>query len=304
HGLHPALLAHRAGEVDNVREAVPARLDAEEARGAARRTAAARDAVDLEPIADRDLQGVAIVDGEVYATGSDVAGLAAFAWHRDAEGTWTSAALPPLGDFEGVRTRVLAVTDDTVYINVDPFGSDVLFVADRALTTFTRTIEDEGEILDGAVFADGLWMPMDFGQRALLLSPDGTYAEADTVAAVGASVSADGTLVLASLAYIEGPLLATRSDDGTFAPQVYPDDIAGPLDCPAGTESADVCAPLWPELEPRLRGFDAPPVEDSGGMTTPPTDSGCGCVSSADPLVAGLVLPLSLLVGRRRIRRV
>jgi len=260
--------------------------------------------VELAPMADRELQSVVVVDGEVLATGTNLAGTEAFVWRRDAT-DWAAVPLPDLGGLEGVRLRILAVSEDALYLNADPLGPDVLFVADRALSGFRRVIEGEGEILDAAVADDGVWIPVEFGQRALLLKPDDTWEEAAAPPASGVGVDGGGALQFAVQAYIEGPLVSVRGADG-IAPQYYPDDVAVPLDCPAGTEMAEICEPLWPLLDPRLRGFDVPPPVDSGLETptsppTPPT-GGCGC-GGARPAGAGLLVLLAWLVGRGRVSR-
>ncbi|MEN0062187.1 MAG: hypothetical protein AAGA48_08540, partial [Myxococcota bacterium] len=263
-------------------------------------------ALDLQGMTDRELQGVQIVDGEVYATGTNVAGTEAFVWHRDAKGGWTTHPLPALGDLKNVLFRILAVSDDAVYLNADPPGPDFLYVADRELTNFNLVIEDEGEILDAAVGPDGVWLPVDFGERALLLANDGTYTESEPPASVGAALGSDGRFLLASLAYIDGPLLNARSSDGTFEPLLYPDNLLAPIDCPAGTETADVCGPLWEGLEPRLRGFDLPvrPSADTSDAAPTPADgaSGCACGTTAPSSIPFLLLTglLGATVGRRR----
>ena len=261
--------------------------------------------VDLEPTTDRSFQELAVVDGEVYATGTNDAGTEAFVWHRDAAGSWTSFTLPDLGGLEGARLRILTVSDDALYLNADPIGSDVLFVADRELTTFVRTIMDQGEILDAAVTSGGVWLPMDFGQRALRLLDDGTYTEVQIPPGTGVGLDNDGRLLLAAAAYIDGPLVSVLEDDDTFTPLVYPDDVTAPLDCPAGTEAAEICTPLWVGLEPRLRGFDEP-IEDSGDVIPPPPptdDEGCGCTTTEPAGLGVLVLPALLWLRRRRATR-
>ncbi len=260
--------------------------------------------LDLPPMTDRALHGVQVVDGEVYATGANLAGTDAFVWHRDPEGAWTSTPMPSLGELESVLVRILAVSDDAVYLNVDAPGSDVLFVADRGLTSFERTVEGEGEILDAAVGPDGVWLPLDFGDRALLLASDGTYTVSEPPPSVGAAVGADGRFLLASLAYLDGPLLNARSADGSFEALLYPDDLLAPLDCPPGTETADVCEPLWATLEPRLRGFDDPPppaVYDTGEEPVEEASS-CGCATPSPTGALGAVVGLSCVAAWRRRR--
>ena len=264
--------------------------------------------VDLQPIAERTVQSVQVVDHEVYAAGANLPGTEAFVWHRNVKGAWTVTALPDLGDREGAQVRVLAVSDDAVYIHVDPPGNDLLFVADRQLSNFDLVIDGQGEILDAAVGPDGVWLPMDFGDRALLLAADGTFTEQTPPPSVGAAVDAEGRILLASLAYLDGPLLNARLPDGTFEVLLYPDDVLAPLDCPAGTETADICGPLWEGLQPRLRGFDAPPPSvvptagDTGRAPAPSDAASCSCVtpgsSGAWCGVAGL-----LMLGVRRRRR-
>ncbi|MEN0063768.1 MAG: hypothetical protein AAGA48_16575 [Myxococcota bacterium] len=258
---------------------------------------------DLAPQSDTVFHGVRVVDGEVYTSGSNAAGTTGVVWHRDLKGTWTASAPLAFTGLEGVRLRLLGVTADAVYLNADPLGADVLYVADRALTSITKRFSDQGEILDLAVARDGLWLPMDFGNRALRLDGE-TLEERTLPPSIGAAINRDGELVLAELAYLSGPMLSTRTADGTFEPTGYPDDILGTLDCAADTEVAMICEPLWPQLEPRLRGFDDPYVEDSGGVIPPPPETGgCAGCATGQPGASWWLTPgLLLLAIRRRSR--
>jgi hypothetical protein len=82
-----------------------------------------------------------------------------------------------------------------------------------------------------------------------------------------------------------------RSSDGeAWSPAFRFDQIAGPLDCPAGSTEHDVCAPMFPALAMffGLQAADAPTIPDA--PAPPPKKNGCGCS----------IAPAFVLVLRRR----
>ena len=96
----------------------------------------------------------------------------------------------------------------------------------------------------------------------------------------------------------------------TWSSQLSPYDITGPFVCPAESEHATVCDPLWPELEERLAIYR--PFVDTGDTSDPPAptdDTGeqpmeppedCGCSHPGGGwLLSGCVLS-GLLLTRRR----
>lgn len=258
---------------------------------------------DLGPLPDHALHGVMVVDGEVFVTATDGDGTVASLWYRDSAGDWSETAMPALGGLEGVRLRILGVTGDRVYLNVDPLGGDELWRTDRGLTSFTKIFDGQGEILDFAVSDEGRIVPMDFGNRALLVRDDDTFTEVELPPSIGVANDRDGSLVVAELAYLSGTLVSQQESDGSFTPMGFPDDILGTPECLPGTQTADICGPLWTVLEPRLRGFDAPPVEDSGAVTMPPVEpSECGC-SSTGPAMSLTWLVVAPLIGFAARRR-
>lgn len=253
-------------------------------------------AADLAPAADRRFHSVQAVGDEVYATATDHDGTTGAVWHRDAKGGWSESPLPDLGGAKGVRLRLLGIDEGSVYLNLDPLGADAMRVADRALEAFEAVGPVDAELLDMAIVEDGAYVALDFGNRVIRVV-DGAFTEVELPPTVGLATGPSGELVISELAFIAGPLLSVREGDA-FVPLAYPDDVTEPLQCPAGTEVATICEPLWAGLEPRLRGFNLPPVESGDtGVITPP-DEGCGCRTSGGG--AGALALVALLLLRRR----
>ena len=85
-------------------------------------------------------------------------------------------------------------------------------------------------------------------------------------------------------------------------------ELAGPLACPAGTTSADLCDRLWPSLQEQFAATGpgecgAAPVDTAVEMPRPPKDGGCCDAGTGGPsllLLGGLV---TIVLRRPRPRR-
>jgi hypothetical protein len=118
-------------------------------------------------------------------------------------------------------------------------------------------------------------------------------------------------------------MLARSTDQGaTFNPylELVPRAFAGPVSCPAGTPTHDLCEPLWPGLARQLGlvgaggadggagGADAGASADAGpradGGATPGAGGGCGCTvgggrTERQPWLLPLLLGALALAWRR-----
>lgn len=180
-----------------------------------------------------------------------------------------------------------------------------LYRSDDAGQSFAQVVESSGPFSsvtvseDGAsVFAaseSGLWRSTDAGQTfAERPRPDKNAC----VLRVGAVLYACGSQLQ------DGYAFARSDDDGeTFTPLIRLHEIAGPLECPAGTQTQDVCPAIWPAQQAE---FPKPSSDGGtgtdGGTTEPPPPNGCGCGTSGASLSFGvLVFALALLWRGRRV---
>ena len=86
-------------------------------------------------------------------------------------------------------------------------------------------------------------------------------------------------------------------------------ELAGPLECAAGTTSATECDPMWPSLAQQF-GVTGPPAVCGGATDAPPATDGPpppkkhgGCCAAGSDAGSGAVLALGVLALLRRARR-
>jgi hypothetical protein len=109
----------------------------------------------------------------------------------------------------------------------------------------------------------------------------------------------DGTLFACGANFMPDFFALARSRDGLSWTKTFRfSELAGPLECPAGTGEHDLCAPMWPTLASQFGAVGVGSAIDAGTVGGKSKD-GCGCgVSPALLLV--LVQPWR---GRRSRRR-
>lgn len=259
------------------------------------------------PVADRRFLSVVDLGDELWATARDEAGLRLFLWHAGADAQWSEAelvAVPTVIEDTDVRVLTPAGPGEA-WLVVDPFGDDIVIRA-AADGSYTVAPTPPSWINDGAWDGTRLWVV----RSATVLSsvePDGTSLDHPAFPAAMSIEFADGALWSATSAYLAFAMLS-RSDDGaqSFQSVAWPDNVAAPLECPAESDQATICAPLWDGLLPRIRGFDDPPEEtgDTGTPVIPPhrdvEEEGCGCASSGSAGWVGALALFAALVLRRR----
>ena len=272
----------------------------------------------IEPQADRRFFDVGVHEGLGYATATTVLGDAAFWWFEDAAGAWTERRID-LVTTADTRFYLAQRSGDTVWAVLEPPGDDLLVRSPDGGASWTVIRDDLEQISDVQVVGDQAWVTRNVGTELSRVNADGTLAPdlEGFVPAFGLHAEGDNVW-FTPLSYAVGPLLTRATLSGEVVVEAYPDDVQGPLACPAGTEVAEVCEPLWAVLEPDLRGFDAPPDEpdDSGApgdlIDDPFADAssgcasnqeGCGCTSGPSPVAwSGLFLVgIGLLRRRQRL---
>lgn len=254
---------------------------------------------------DRRFLSFALGSGEAWATATDEAGGRLFLWHATGD-EWAEHELVGVPSVVAATDlRVLAAGEaGEVWLVVDPFGPDIALRA-FADGTWTVAYDGGGWINDGAWDGERLWLVRD-ATTLTSITLDGAIADHPAFPAGTNVTFVEGALWTAPASYLVYAMLA-RSDDGgeTFTTLAYPDDVSAPLSCPAESDAATVCDPLWDTLLPRVRGFDDPPAEtaDTGSAPIPPHRDpeapGCGCAGGAGS-AGGLFLPVLLLAGRWR----
>ena len=260
----------------------------------------------------RSLRFSSSVPGEVWATSVWYAGGTGYV-HFSGDGglTWTEHAAPNPNGEEAYDVDVVAVSptdSQTAWLVVGPYYTgDTLYRTDDGGETLTPVFElEEGDIIDGAIEPDGgLWLVA--SQRRLFYAADGeNFVQIDEPASgvgIGVGADADGAYVL-GLAQVTTILVAHTDDGGESFTNVASLLDLQPPACPAGTDVATVCDPLWETLQGRLptelvdTGDPVEPV-DSG---EPDTDDGCACRGRSGGTGAAVVLALTGLLGWRRRR--
>lgn len=258
--------------------------------------------------------------GTALVGGIDNAGQGWLHWSADAGASWTSHPAAP-----GELVAMALHPDDAAvgYAVVDGVGVETLLRTDDAGASVTVVLDPEGPISDVAVEpGGGAWVA--FSGNAFLYAPDGVAFALETTAPPGLGVGLAGDRVLLATRYeLVNSALSEGSRAAGFDPVFSFVELAGPLDCPAETEGADVCAPLWDTLLVSLglgedggteggggSGLSDGPDGGDGADDTGPVDAGPqdetagaaagdkeGCGGGGAALV--VLLPLAG-VGRRR----
>jgi photosystem II stability/assembly factor-like uncharacterized protein len=239
----------------------------------------------------------------VYATGYRV--------DNTADAASGSEPIVYRSDDGGQKWRRLAFTypgqPQLALLAVSPASPDLVFAkplgvestllrSEDGAGTWTPVLMPTAQLQTVVVYADGQHVlagsSLNSAGVAMLSSDAGrTFAPASQqpFLACGAQRS-DSALFGCGENWKDNFALGRSADGQSWTPVFRFQQIAGPLDCPAGTAEHDVCAPMWPTLADMF-GIISGGAPDAG--TAPPKKSGCGC--SVAPL---LILPLRL--GRRR----
>ena len=238
----------------------------------------------------------------------------------DGGGTFVERAVPLVGK---ERAPFIAALDpqnkDIVYVRTN--GSQVdparLLMSTDGAKTWTVAFTSKGPLQGFALSDDGT--------KVFVGGPsDGLYA----ATAKALSFAKVSSLQVQCLGYQQGQLWAcsnefsgftagVSTDDGkTFEPRLHLSDVRGPLSCPAGTPTHELCAADWPTQQAALGitlGGDGGAADrDAGADAGPATQlgagggGGCSMELLAGPSgLAGAAMGLSLLVlgARRRARR-
>jgi hypothetical protein len=187
-------------------------------------------------------------------------------------------------------------------LGASPAG-DRLYRSSDGGTSWTDVLSTASPIVDLAVEQSGKVLVATLASGSFESTDHGASFSAMTGAPQLACVGqrSDGTVFGCGANWEPDFKAVARSSDGTSWNKVFRFvELAGPLDCPAGSAEHDVCGGQWPALQQQF-GANGPIAD----VTPPPRRSGC-CDAGASADQLGALATLAALCGtvlRRRRRR-
>lgn len=226
--------------------------------------------------------------------------------------SWTStpadlAAAPREGSTsaEPVSVRILTVKSAReAYLLVDPLLGDTLLRTIDGGVSWAPVLSVGGELVDAEVHSDGtVWVVE--ANRFLYRSADGgPFAKvADATFGVGLGLDASDVHLGGFPELVGALVLASPGGAGPWNARLLPHEIGALHGCPAESDHARACSPLWDELKARLDRFT--PAVDTGRRDSGLADGGdrrdkpggCGCESGESS--AGWLAVLIMAAGVR-----
>ncbi len=226
---------------------------------------------------------------------------------------------------ESPLTGVAFAAMPLVYVlGVDPSNPDVVLISsigasaagDRLYrssdggATWTEALATTSPIVDLAVERDGSVLVATLGGASFQSADHGAsfaaMASPPQLACIGQR--GDGALFGCGANWEPDFKAVARSSDGVTWDKLFRFvELAGPLECPAGTGQYNTCVGQWPALQQQFGTTgptcNASPMPD---VTAPPRKSGGCCQATRSPGDLAAIALLTLLCGgalRRRRRR-
>lgn len=227
----------------------------------------------------------------------------------DRGATWDIVDIPGA---DALASPFLAAVDPTdpqrIYVRLDGKDQDTLLASDDGGDTWTTVFTTPGRLLGFALSPDG--QSLRFGSPE-----DGIYA-ADRAALAPMKLGSFGPLCLAWTAdglyacadQFKDDFVVGVSQDGgaSFSPLLTLDGLCGPLPCPDGTATADLCTLTWGPTRATIgsKDCDGPEPPDAGATASSGSGGGHddgGCQASAAGAGSGtaaLLVALGALAAR------
>ena len=268
----------------------------------------------------------------IYVTGYQVAATAQAHVRRSNNGgqSWTTVPVPSNVQYGATPIVYVTAVDpanpDHVYFTSvgagNPPNGDRVYRSLDAGGTWTEVVATNDPVRDIAIRSNHTALIATLANGTYeSTAMDSTFAKIGTIKAnaqdinppkLGClAVKPDGTLLGCGANWQPDYMALGRAQNPLAFQKLFRFvDLAGPVDCPAGTTEADMCAPMWPALKQQF-GATGPgtcgaqpdlPVIDLP-TPPPPKDGGCCDAGASGPAsfavggLAGL-----LLFGRRRRR--
>lgn len=254
----------------------------------------------------------------VYVSGYEVAGgtgtpAAHLLRSSDAGAVWTESPLAGVlyGSTPVLHVVAVSPTDPGLVLvrslGATPPMGDRLYRSTDGGATLTDVLSTADEIRD-VIFVDA--------NHVIVAAANGSYTSANAGAAFTALSGTprlgcvgrrgDGLLFGCGANWQPDFKAIARSTDATSWDKVFRFvEMAGPLECPAGTAETDTCGPMWPVMQSQFAttgpacGAESHDTTPDAPVTATPTNPGC-CDAGASPI--GLVWSIAIggLILRRR----
>jgi uncharacterized protein (TIGR03382 family) len=254
----------------------------------------------------------------VYVAGYQVAGTPMARLFRTDNGgdAWTERPLvtdPPTIQFGTTPIVHVGAIDpanpDTlllVSVEANPPEGDRVYRSTDGGVTFVQVLATTDRIRDVFYAKDGSVYAATLGGGSHRSTDGGaTFAPLDAPPQLGClGQRGDGTLVGCGANWEPDFKAVARTTDAASWQKVFRFvELAGPLECPAGTTVATMCEPMWPSLKELFgaTGPTCPAAEVDGPPAKKPSNGGCCDAggSPASPFALG-VLVLAVVFRDRR----
>lgn len=232
---------------------------------------------------------------------------------RDGGSTWAHHSLPiALAGEEVVHVALVALdleNPDTAWISAGPFLDDTLYRTTDGGQSFEPVYHPQAAIIDGALDDEGaVWLVVS-GNKVLRSTDGETFSRLETAPLSIGVEAVGGHVVLATRVASAGTALSTCASPEYCETTPTFEVLNGPPECPQGSDSVNLCEPLWPALERSIfgrmdSGSPDAVIDDAPehARSTKPSSSGCAHLPSSSPTAISLWLIVLASAGSGRSR--
>jgi photosystem II stability/assembly factor-like uncharacterized protein len=255
----------------------------------------------------------------IYASGLSVPSYAGAVERSDDHGaSWTRLPID-LGTKTGAFIAAVDPNDaDRLYLRLDGDPADALWKSDDGAATWTPIFESTSDMLGFALSPDGETIAVGGPKDGLLVAStsDLAFKKVSSVNVKCLAWTDDG-LYACGDEFVDGFTIGVSHDAGKSFSPVYHQSHLGLLECPSGTQQAEICPAEWPAIAETI-GADGSTSAGAGGAPAASTgatgsggsdqasDGGC-CSTSGRGRSSGAAVVLAAvgvaIASRRRSRR-